>query len=828
MEKMKFTFAFLFGMIALMGIASAALNNVADQTVLFEGNAIPKYYIDNNGMALDFCDDTSGFCIPPAAGEGFYYVASAELTNPQGGLVIYEAFIEAISDPVEGTFAVSGYLIRLRDFPLGEIITVTHPYGTDQVLITDSASTLFEVGTPELPGFTAALDGPVDTFLTRADGLFSTDPNGNTHLGNGFTIDPADPAEPIPNPVLVKGAPTGNNFLRVEGNNVGGVGVNVIETNEFGLMGMVSENSATQIIFDEQPFVGPYAAGVDAIVGVGTAPDNLVQVQINGPNTVANPIGDRSAFKSDVLIELANDLCIPYTDGFFDGVNTFASVNVNTAANLPATSDGEAELPATLVPTKAGTTTRLRASVPGVPSIPAVCSAPITVTGGPASRFFIQDPLDVTVEDLVTIPVAVADRFGNAATPVNTSTITLVARDSAGNPVALPNDGLIEILAGGSGLVDVSFSHTKAETLQLSLANPSNPLFDATSTQDIVLAGGVPVSLGVKNVPASGNPNVALNVEFAFKDQFGNDASGFPSGVTLVKLLQLTDASGSSLSTIFTGDMNVVPVNELISFSLTPGTTGTVFLKAFVDGVISGNLVLDGVSAGTNSNATGTGSFSIDTEANTLQFSLTYSGITSGQTAGHIHGPNGLGNPDAVLFDLTPTPNLTAETFSGTWTYNETQENDLLAGRMYINIHSNDFPGGEIRGNIVLNDSRMSALSNAITISSPSSGGSGGGSGGGSSGGSSSGGSSSGSSSNGGVLQQQPVTGNEDSNNFPIQLDDEDTTQTSNEEGRRTSGITGAVTGLFKNPRSFGFILVGVLVLAVIVTVLAVRRSGMK
>jgi hypothetical protein len=37
----------------------------------------------------------------------------------------------------------------------------------------------------------------------------------------------------------------------------------------------------------------------------------------------------------------------------------------------------------------------------------------------------------------------------------------------------------------------------------------------------------------------------------------------------------------------------------------------------------------------------------------------------------------------------------------GTWTYAETQEEAILGGRTYVNIHSDINPGGEIRGQVV-------------------------------------------------------------------------------------------------------------------------------
>ena len=127
------------------------------------------------------------------------------------------------------------------------------------------------------------------------------------------------------------------------------------------------------------------------------------------------------------------------------------------------------------------------------------------------------------------------------------------------------------------------------------------------------------------------------------------------------------------------------------------------------------------------STATGFGSVVIDTTANTMLVNVTFSGLTSGTTASHIHcclaspfltganvgvattTPTFPGFPLGVtsgsyshLFDLTLASSynpafLTAEggTVAGA-------EAALLAGiengETYLNIHTTNFPGGEIRG----------------------------------------------------------------------------------------------------------------------------------
>ena len=94
--------------------------------------------------------------------------------------------------------------------------------------------------------------------------------------------------------------------------------------------------------------------------------------------------------------------------------------------------------------------------------------------------------------------------------------------------------------------------------------------------------------------------------------------------------------------------------------------------------------------------AMGMGTFVMDTEANTLSFSIFLTVLPpSGETAAHIHGFAPPGTPAGILFPL-PAGNPK----NGVWNYDEAQEADIIAGLTYVNIHSVDFPGGEIRGQI--------------------------------------------------------------------------------------------------------------------------------
>lgn len=92
----------------------------------------------------------------------------------------------------------------------------------------------------------------------------------------------------------------------------------------------------------------------------------------------------------------------------------------------------------------------------------------------------------------------------------------------------------------------------------------------------------------------------------------------------------------------------------------------------------------------------GTASVVVDLSANTLSLDLTFNGLGAAENNAHIHGPAPAGVSAGIKFGL-PLGNKKVVV----WNYAQSDEADILAGQMYVNIHSASFPGGEIRGQIV-------------------------------------------------------------------------------------------------------------------------------
>jgi hypothetical protein len=92
----------------------------------------------------------------------------------------------------------------------------------------------------------------------------------------------------------------------------------------------------------------------------------------------------------------------------------------------------------------------------------------------------------------------------------------------------------------------------------------------------------------------------------------------------------------------------------------------------------------------------GLANLSYNTGTRILSYNISFAGLSGPETAAHIHGPALAGVNAGVRHSLPlGTPKIGAV---GPLT--PADETSLRAGRLYINIHSTPFPGGEIRGQI--------------------------------------------------------------------------------------------------------------------------------
>lgn len=102
----------------------------------------------------------------------------------------------------------------------------------------------------------------------------------------------------------------------------------------------------------------------------------------------------------------------------------------------------------------------------------------------------------------------------------------------------------------------------------------------------------------------------------------------------------------------------------------------------------------------TSSSGSGSASILFDDASNQLNWTITFSGLTGAATGAHFHGPAPAGTNASVQVNIGSISGLTSPMIGAT-AISEAQEADLLAGLWYINIHTAQFPGGEIRGQVL-------------------------------------------------------------------------------------------------------------------------------
>jgi len=214
-------------------------------------NGYPTFFRDETGLALDLCDDAADLrCladpVQPAnplsvaigfGAEAFWWMGEAITPTAAGQALLVQA-VEAAwlnENPAPGDqIAFSRLRIRVDTSSVGTH-TVTHPYGVNTFEIAIDAGTglpepindTIDIGCLVTPctDFTPVLTGPTFPLLTWDPAVLPLAPVG-------FIGDPA-----VEHPVV--GSPTGNNFFRVDGPNIGGPGVNTVQTNNFVVVGRI-------------------------------------------------------------------------------------------------------------------------------------------------------------------------------------------------------------------------------------------------------------------------------------------------------------------------------------------------------------------------------------------------------------------------------------------------------------------------------------------------------------------------------------------------------------------------------------------------------------
>jgi len=97
----------------------------------------------------------------------------------------------------------------------------------------------------------------------------------------------------------------------------------------------------------------------------------------------------------------------------------------------------------------------------------------------------------------------------------------------------------------------------------------------------------------------------------------------------------------------------------------------------------------------------GVADVTVDTDSGLVQIEGQYSGMLAPVIAAHLHGLAGPNQNAPVLFGLNTTGG-TNGTFTGQGILSAANLQGLLNDLTYINVHTDVFPGGEIRGQVIV------------------------------------------------------------------------------------------------------------------------------
>ena len=128
------------------------------------------------------------------------------------------------------------------------------------------------------------------------------------------------------------------------------------------------------------------------------------------------------------------------------------------------------------------------------------------------------------------------------------------------------------------------------------------------------------------------------------------------------------------------------------------------------DFFVGSNLPMNGAqeTPAVTTAASGTLNATYSKVTKTLTYNFTWTGLSGPVTAGHIHGTGEMGIAAGVLQGFPGIPHATNWAASGSYSGTlfadgvRIKEEDIIAGRYYVNLHTALRPAGEIRGQILL------------------------------------------------------------------------------------------------------------------------------
>ena len=221
-------------------------------------------------------------------------------------------------------------------------------------------------------------------------------------------------------------------------------------------------------------------------------------------------------------------------------------------------------------------------------------------------------------------------------------------------------------------------------------------------------------SFQAKTDAADGSASVAYAVNV---DQFGDNLG--------VAYEQPVTTEWQSYEITFTAPEGVTTVSGILQFGYANNTDGAVYvddlsvvliaepepIEPGEDGAYQASL--SGANEVDPVDTPATGSAIVTVDGTTVTVEGSFSGLSSTYAASHIHrGAAGENGPVEITLAAVVTDGTSGvwNAAENTFTVSQTLADSIKSGLAYVNVHSADNPGGEIRGQIVSTDGNGSLI----------------------------------------------------------------------------------------------------------------------
>src|SRR5436189_3048644 len=518
---------------AAVGAFAQNAQGLAAVGAIDPANGYPRWYLDKNGLQLGQCLDAANPADPcaivgtfPNPGqpisfpnnfpdEFFYWRTTSTINNigNVGGRALLVMSTQAGFGGATGTAAdgagtqivFARYRVRVLPNGLvpGATYVVTGPFGAQSFVATATGTINFTVDQGCLVG--GALPCNFASVLPT------------TNAGPFLTWDPATPPAPTAGFIgdgllthTITGSPSNTNFFRIQGPNVGGSGVNVVETNLFtNVIGKIYVRPATSTTLNSTPNPSVFGQAVTLTATVApVAPDTIAPTGTvtfkDGPTTLGTVtlVNGSASLVTAALTVGAHSLTASYSGDLEFAASTSAvrtqTVNPGpTATTLTTTPNpsvvGQAVTlsttvtalaPAVGLPTGTvtfrdgatvlGTVTLINGSASLVTSTLTVGTHPLTATYNGSATFAVST--SATVNQVVNAPAAAATSTSLTSTPnpsIVGQTVTLSSTVTSGAGVPT---GTVTFRDGATVLATVTLVNGSASFQTAALAAGSHPL----------------------------------------------------------------------------------------------------------------------------------------------------------------------------------------------------------------------------------------------------------------------------------------------------------------------------------------------------------------